>query len=121
MSRIKFLFIISFLLLSACSAQPAQPLPNKPAGQYQYQVGLGYGFLGKHISVSVDGVEVLSIVGTEEIEDFAQLLGTKILGGGSTDNQRVTVQVVVDGVPPLSKLSTWLMAALSMSICKTQN
>jgi len=91
------------MLLTACGSQPvrpAQPVRTEMVGDYQYQVGLGYGFLGKHVQVSVDGVEVLSIVGTEEIEDFAQLLGTKILGGGSTDHQRVTIQVVVDGGLP---------------------
>ena len=104
MSRIKAGLLLLLLLLTACGSQPVQPLQTEPAGQYQYRVGLGYGFLGRHVQVSVDGVEVLSVVGTEEIEEFAQLLGTKILGGGATDAQIVTVRVVVDGGAPFEQV-----------------
>ncbi len=104
MSKTKKLLVFLLLLLTACGSQPAKPAQTEPEGQYQYRVGLGYGFLGKHVLVSVDGVEVLSVVGTEEIEEFAQLLGTKILGGGSTDQQIVTVRVVVDGGAPYEQV-----------------
>ena len=100
-------FIFVLLLLSACSINPlspAQPAEPDPVGQYQYRVGLGYGFLGKQVQVSVDGEEVLSLVGTEEIEEFAQLLGTKMLGGGSSDNPVITVEVVVEGGPPVEQV-----------------
>lgn len=107
MSRISCLVILPLFFLTACGGAGTPPLeatPTIPEGLYRYQVGLGYGFLGKHVQVSVDEVEVLSIVGTKEIEDFAQLLGTKILGGGSTDNQMITVRVVVDGGEPLEQV-----------------
>jgi hypothetical protein len=102
---IGLLFFLT-VLMTACSGDlPDSESPNltEPAGKYQYQVGLGYGFLGKHVRVSVEGQEILSIVGTEEIEDFAQLLGTKMLGGGSTDNQVVSVEVVVGSSPPFEQ------------------
>ena len=94
-------------LIAACSAEPGPlhvPVTSEPADKYQYQVGLGYGFLDKHVQVFVDGREVLSVTGTEEIEEFAQLLGTKMLAGGSTDAQEVTVQVVVDEAPPFKQV-----------------
>ena len=94
--------LISFtVLMTACRGEAKK---IEPAGQYQYQIGLGYGFLGKQVQVSVDGVEILSLVGTEEIEEFAQLLGTKMLGGGSTDHQVVTVEVVVDSMAPFEEI-----------------
>jgi hypothetical protein len=94
-------------MLSACGSKPlnsAPPVEIEPVDQYQYQIGLGYGFLDKQVQVSVDGEEILSIVGTEEIEEFAQLLGTKMLGGGSSDNTVITVQVVVEGGPPFEQV-----------------
>jgi hypothetical protein len=97
------ILIALLFVLAACSSAPqllTDPVSPEPTGQYPYKVGLGYGFLGKQVQVNVDGREVLSVVGTEEIEQFAQLLGTKMLGGGSTDTQLVTVQVVVDGEAP---------------------
>ena len=64
------------------------------------KLGLGYGFLGRQVQVFVDGQEILSITGSDEIEEYAQLLGTKMLAGSSMDAQEVTVRVVVDGGPP---------------------
>ena len=103
--RFRYSALLMFLLflISSCGGGAQLPIDStstEPVGEYPYQVGLGYGFLGKQVQVSVDGQEVLSMVGTEEIEEHAQLLGTKILGGGSSSTQLVTVQVVVDsGLP----------------------
>jgi hypothetical protein len=105
--RYSALLVFLLFLISACGggAQlPEESTSTEPVGQYPYQVGLGYGFLGKQVRVSVDGQEVLSMVGTEEIEEYAQLLGTKILGGGSSSHPLVTVQVVVDGGLPYEQV-----------------
>lgn len=65
---------------------------------YEYRVGLGYGFLGKKVQVTIDGEEVIAVLGTAEIEEYSQLLGTKMLASGSSPNKIVTVRVTVDGV-----------------------
>lgn len=65
---------------------------------YEYRVGLGYGFLGKKVQVTIDGEEVIAVLGTAEIEEYSQLLGTKMLASGSSPNKVVTVRVTVDGV-----------------------
>ncbi|MBN2044012.1 MAG: hypothetical protein JW757_03245 [Anaerolineales bacterium] len=101
------LLLILLVLLVGCSLEPhlpADPGSSEPVGQYQYQVGLGYGFLGNKVQVSVDGEEILSIIGTEEIEEYAQLLGTKMLAGGSAEHPVVTVRVVVDGGSPVEEM-----------------
>ena len=59
-----------------------------------------YGFLGKAVQVTIDDVEVISIVGTDEIEQYAQLLGTKMLASGSSPKKVITVRVTVDGGQP---------------------
>jgi hypothetical protein len=43
---------------------------------------------------------VLSIVGTDEIEQHAQLLGTFMLESGSSPVKDITVRVTVDGGQP---------------------
>ena len=104
--RRSFLFVILFMT-AACSAELGTiqaPAATDAPGKYQYQVGLGYGFLGRQIQVFVDGQEILSITGSDEIEEHAQLLGTKILAGGLTDAQEVTVRVVVNGGPPFEQI-----------------
>jgi hypothetical protein len=58
---------------------------------------LGYGFLGQAVQVEVDGEEVLSVYGSEEIEQHAQLLGTKLLASGSTTKQDIMVRVTING------------------------
>ena len=65
---------------------------------YEYRVGLGYGFLGKKVQVTIDGEEVIAVLGTAEIEEYSQLLGTKMLASGSSPNKIFTVRVTVDGV-----------------------
>lgn len=65
---------------------------------YEYRVGFSYGFLGKKVQVTIDGEEVIAVLGTAEIEEYSQLLGTKMLASGSSPNKVVTVRVTVDGV-----------------------
>lgn len=80
--------------------QQEEPVATAPTVQFEYQVGLGYGFLGKKVRVEIDGHEVISIVGTNEIEQYAQLLGTKILVSGSSPKRDIIVQVIVDNEQP---------------------
>jgi hypothetical protein len=75
-----------------------QPGESETYSQFDYQIGLGYGFLGKEVRVIVDDVEVLDMVGTDEIEAYAQLLGTKMLAAGSSTKEEITVEVFVDEV-----------------------
>jgi hypothetical protein len=65
--------------------------------QYDYQLGLAYGFLGRAVKVWVDEREVLSVVGTDEIEQYAQLLGTMMLVSSSSPVKEIAVRVTVDG------------------------
>jgi hypothetical protein len=97
------LLLFVFVLMTSCQGGtqlPAEPLSTDPAVQYEYRVGLGYGFLDKAVQVAIDGQEVLSIVGTDEIERYAQLLGTKMLESGSSLGKDITVRVIVDGGQP---------------------
>ena len=99
---ITLLIFVSFLLVS-CSGETQDietPVGTIPESYYQYRIGLGYGFLGKAVRVEVDGRQVLSIVGTDEIEQHAQLLGTFMLESGSSPVKDVTVRVTVDGGQP---------------------
>ena len=101
--RYTILQILFFLLLVSCksnSLQQEEPTLVNPGTQYEYKVGLGYGFLGKAVQVKIDGVEVISIIGTNEIEQYAQLKGTKILASGLASKKEITVQVIVDGGDP---------------------
>jgi hypothetical protein len=86
-------------LISSC-----QGVPRVFNGNYEYELGLGYGFLGKQVQVSVDGVPVLFLVGNEEMETFAQMQGTNILYSGKSRREEVTVSVSVDGDPPLDQI-----------------
>jgi len=49
------------------------------------------------VQVTIDGREVISIVGTDDIEQYAQLQGTKMLASGSSPKKDITVRVTVDG------------------------
>jgi hypothetical protein len=73
---------------------------TNPTSLYEYKVGLGYGFLGKEVQVTIDGHEVIAIVGTDEIEQHAQLQGTKILASGSSPKKDITVRVIVEDSQP---------------------
>ena len=96
--------LISVLLLTSSCKSETPVLESLEATEstlrYEYQVGLGYGFLGKAVQVTIDGQEVISIVGTEEIEQYAQLQGTKILVSRTSIEKDITVRVTVDDSPP---------------------
>lgn len=96
--------VISILvLITSCRGETQwleEPVATDAASQYEYRVGLGYGFLGKAVQVTIDGQEVISIVGTDEIEQHAQLLGTKMLMSGSSPKKDLMVRVTVDNGQP---------------------
>ena len=97
------LLICVLVLITSCTGETPrhkEPLTTDPTPQYEYKVGLGYGFLGKLVQVTIDGREVLSVIGTDEIEQYAQLQGTKVLASGSSPNKDITVQVTIDGGLP---------------------
>jgi hypothetical protein len=48
----------------------------------------------------IDDREVISVVGTDEIEHYAQLQGTKMLATGSSPKKDIMVRVTVDGGQP---------------------
>jgi len=74
-----------------------------PSG-YEYELGLGYGFLDKQVQVSVDGIPVLFLVGNEEMETYAQMQGTNMLYSGKSKRKEVTVSVSVDGNFPIDQV-----------------
>ena len=95
------------VLTTSCKDEPQRledPAGVNPTSQYEYRVGLGYGFLGKAVQITIDGNEVLSLVGSDEIEQHAQLLGTKMLGYGTSPRADVTVRVIVDGGQPYEQV-----------------
>jgi hypothetical protein len=97
------LLISVLVLITSCKGETQQheePVIADPTPQYEYKVGLGYGFLGKVVQVTIDGREVISVVGTNEIEQYAQLQGTKVLASGSSPKKDITVRVTVDGGKP---------------------
>ena len=99
--RYAIIFLIPILfMLAACksdSVQQEMPEVIDPGQQYIYEIGLGYGFLEKEVQVTIDGREVLSLIGTDEIEQYAQMLGTKMLVSGSSAEKEITVRVIIDG------------------------
>ena len=97
------LLICVFVLITSCenaTQQQKETAAAAPTPLHEYRIGLGYGFLGKVVQVTIDGREVISIVGTDEIEQYAQLQGTKMLASGSSPKKEITVRVTVDGGKP---------------------
>lgn len=97
------LLLCVVVLISSCMKETKQlikPTVTAPASLHEYRVGLGYGFIGKEVQVTIDDSEVISIVGTEEIEQHAQLQGTYILAYGTSPKKDITVRVTVDGSQP---------------------
>jgi hypothetical protein len=88
--------LIAILVLGGCEPPTqggiVQELPSEVA------VGLGYGFLDKEVEIFINGSVVLSMVGTQEIEDHAQLLGPKIVASVKINGNLADVQVSVDGI-----------------------
>ena len=104
--RFATLLILILVLITSCTGAAQgleEPVTTGSASDYQYKVGLGYGFLGKAVQVTIDDREVISIVGTEEIEQYAQLLGTKMLETGSSPEKDITVRVTVDDGQPFEQ------------------
>ena len=88
------LLISVLVLITSCMSETKQhkePVAADPTPFYEYRVGLGYGFLGKVVQVTIDSCEVISVVGTDEIEQYAQLQGTKVLASGSSPKKDITV------------------------------
>ena len=101
--RYATLLISVLVLITSCKGETQrheERVVTDPTPQYEYKVGLGYGFLGKVVQVTIEGREVISVVGTNEIEQYAQLQGTKVLASGSSPNKDITVRVTVDGGEP---------------------
>ena len=93
------LLISALLLLTSCKSENQwleEPVATNTTLRYVYKVGLGYGFLGKVVQVAINGEDVITVVGTSEIEQHAQLLGTKMLVSGALPKKDITVQVAVD-------------------------
>jgi hypothetical protein len=97
-------YLVSVLVLfTSCkgdSQHHEESAAIPPTHPYEYKVGLGYGFLGKVVQVTIDSREVISVVGTDELEQYTQLKGTKMLASGSSPNHVITVRVAVDGDEP---------------------
>jgi len=94
------IFIVVIVFITSCTVQaqlPEEATATKAVPQFDYRIGLGYGFVGKLVQVAINGHEVLSIYGTNEIEQYAQLRGTKMLASGSWQVKDITIQVTVDG------------------------
>ena len=101
--RYATLLISVLALITSCKGETQrheEPVAADPTPQYEYKVGLGYGFLGKAVQVTIDGCEVISVVVTDEIEHYAQLQGTKMLVSGSSPKKDITVRVTVEGGEP---------------------
>jgi len=98
--RQAMLLIFVVVIITSCKSENQQyenPVEVAPATHYEYMVGLGYGFLGKAVQITIDGREVISVVGTNEIEQHAQLQGTKMLASGSSPKKEIMVGVLIDG------------------------
>jgi hypothetical protein len=100
------ILVSALVLIASCKVEIQRhedPVVADPTPQYEYKIGLGYGFLGKAVQVTIDGHEVISVVGTEEIEQYAQLQGTKMLASGASPKKDIMVRVIVDGSQPFEQ------------------
>ena len=98
--RYATLLILVIILITSCKGDirwQDEPMATDPTPIYEYRIGLGYGFLGKVVRIVINGREVLSVYGTNEIEQYAQLRGTYMLASGSSTNKDITVRVTIDG------------------------
>lgn len=98
--RYTTLLILVIVLITSCNGEPLrhdETMVTDPTPLYEYRIGLGYGFLGKEVRVVIDGSEVLSEYGTNEIEQYAQLRGTYMITSGWSANKDITLQVTIDG------------------------
>jgi hypothetical protein len=105
--RYETLLISVLVLITSCKGETQRhkdPMATDPSTPYEYKVGLGYGFLDKAVQVMVDGRKVISVVGTDEIEQYAQLQGTKVLASGSSPKKDITVRVTIDGGQPYEQV-----------------
>ena len=99
------LFLFAFII--SCQGREQltkKPLETNQSSHYEYQLGLGYGFLDKMVEVTINDQEVLSLIGTDEIEDYAQLLGTMMLRSGSSPEKDIIVKAIVDGGQPYEQV-----------------
>ena len=97
------LLISALILIASCESETQEyeeTAAADPNQLYEYRVGLGYGLLGKEVQVTIDGQEVMAVVGTAEIEEYAQLQGTRMLASGSSPKKDITVRVTIDGGQP---------------------
>jgi len=93
------LLISALFLFASCMSEkppPVEPVATDLVAQYEYSIGLGYGFLGKVVHVTINDREILSMVGTDELEQYAQLQGTMMLESGSSSEKDITVRVTVN-------------------------
>jgi hypothetical protein len=105
--RYKTLLISIIVLITSCKGEIQwhdEPVIADPIPQYEYKIGLGYGFLDKVVQVTINDREVISVVGTDEIEQYAQLRGTKMLASGSSPKKDITIRVTVNGSQPYEQV-----------------
>lgn len=94
------LLISVIVLITSCKGETQrhdEPVATDPAPRYEYKIGLGYGFLNTAVRVTVDDREVISVYGTNELEQYAQLLGTKVFASGTSPKKDIKIRVIVDG------------------------
>ena len=98
------LVIVMLVSCGRDAVRQAETEVIEPRQQYVYEIGLGYGFLDKEVQVIIDGREVFSLIGTEEIEKYAQMQGTNMLASGSSAEKEIIVQVIIDGGEPYEQV-----------------
>ena len=102
MKKLIFLFV-AISVLGGCKVQSQEGLVQESPSEVA--IGLGYGFIDKAVEIYINDSLILSMVGTQEIEDHAQLLGPKIVRTVIVEGNIIDVQVGVDGI--LSEIYTF--------------